>query len=162
MKDGYWASAYRLTICRGSARRKMDHVQVSPQPRRILNQDNRTALRRHRGALVETQPKLLGCLVGFGGTSMCDGEVRNNALMFACVRLKVGEGFGYRSRHSDERRSQDPRAAVRAPNAPDQGMRASVPAPRGPTGASDSRVFPSVAYQPPHSRYGHVCMHRGH
>ncbi len=72
----------------------MELAQVSPPPRRVLNQGDRTALRPHRGTLVEAQPQCLRYLVGFGGASMRDSEVWDNTLVFACIWLKGGESFG--------------------------------------------------------------------
>ena len=134
------ASAYRHTIRRGSARRKMELVQISPPPRRVFIQGDTSAFRRHRGTLVEAQLQCLCYLVSFGGTSVRASKVWDNALMFACIRMKSGEGFSNRSRHRDSRRTA-PQVQARGRLSPE--ICQPSPARRRTLGFAPRRVAPS-------------------
>jgi hypothetical protein len=84
----------------------MEDMQIPPSSGRVLNQGDGVALRCHRRTSFkpQPQPQCVGRLVGVRSTSMRDGEVRDDAPVFASVRPKAREGFRQSLRHRDERR----------------------------------------------------------
>lgn len=82
--------------------RKLEDAQLAPSAGRVLNLGDGVALRLQGEALFKPKAQYFRGLVGVGGTSMRNGEMRDDALVFASIRPIVREGFGQRVRHRDE------------------------------------------------------------